>query len=383
MKIVVAMDSFKGSMSSVEAGEAVEVGIFRAHPQAEVVVLPLADGGEGTVAALTPYLAGELQHAEVTGPIGVPVIAEYGYVKDQQLAVIEIASAAGMTLLPAGLIKTPLKASTYGVGELIRAALKCGARHFLIGLGGSATNDGGVGMLDALGYEFLDDSGHRILGGAAGLGEIASISDAHVVPELAACTFSLASDVSNPLLGERGATYTFGEQKGVTTAIMSNLDAAMGHYARMAADFTGIDASEVHGAGAAGGLGFAFLTFLGGTLMRGVDLVLDTIDVNAHLHGADYLITGEGRLDVQTTLGKAPLGVARRAARHGCKVIAVAGNVEEIDEHVDAQRQLYEAGIHAYFPIVRKPSSLEEATDRAVAISNLSHTVEQIFRLLG
>ena len=371
MKVVIAMDSFKGSISSLEAAEAVGEGIRRAHPNAEIVSLPLADGGEGTVDALIAGLGAERVCATVSGPLGEAVTAEYG-LKDG-LAVMEMAAAAGLPLVPVEK-RDGISASTYGVGEMIAHALRKGCRRFVMGIGGSATTDGGMGMLQALGFSFLDAEGREVGRGAKALPFVASISSKNVMPELKDAEFSIACDVNNPLCGPRGSAAVYGPQKGLKD--IESTDAHMASYARICASFTGKDMREYPGAGAAGGLGFGFLTFLNATLHSGVDLVLDTVGIDDALDGADIAVTGEGRIDAQTAMGKAPGGVAKRAKAHGCRVIAFSGCVTE-----DA-RAVNQHGIDAFFPIMRAPVTLEEALDKENARRNLADTAEQVFRLL-
>ena len=374
MKIVIAMDSFKGSISSLEAASAVREGILRACPDARIHILPLADGGEGTVDALMTALDGELITVEVSGPLGSPVSAVYGMKDD--MAVMEMAAAAGLPLVPPAL-RDGVTASTFGVGEMIAHALDAGCRRFIMGIGGSATTDGGMGMLQALGFSFLDAEGREVGRGARSLPSVASIRAENVLPALKDAEFLIACDVNNPLCGPRGAAHVYGPQKGIPSDRIEDVDHAMAHYAAICAAFSGKDCSSHPGAGAAGGLGFAFLTFLNASLRSGVDLVLDTIGLDALLEHADIAVTGEGRIDAQTAMGKGPGGVARRAKAHGCRVVAFAGAVTP-----DA-RSVNEHGIDAFFPIARGPISLEEALDKDCAHRSLSDTAEQVFRLLA
>lgn len=371
MNVVIAMDSFKGSLSSLEAAEAVKEGILLAHPEARIVVRPLADGGEGTTDALIAGLGAERVAAEVSGPLGEPLRAEYG-MKDG-LAVMEMAAAAGLPLVPPAL-RDGVSASTYGVGEMIAHALRHGCRRFVMGIGGSATTDGGMGMLQALGFSFLDADGNEAGRGNAALSSVVSISDSNVMPELREAEFRIACDVNNPLCGPRGAAFVYGPQKGLKD--VEAADSAMASYARLCASFSGRDMAEQPGAGAAGGLGFAFLTFTNASLHSGVDIVLDTVGIDDVLAEADIAVTGEGRIDAQTVMGKAPGGVAKRAKAHGCRVVAFAGSVTP-----DA-RAVNEQGIDAFFPIMRAPCTLDEALDTENARRNLISTAEQVFRLL-
>lgn len=375
MKVVVAIDSLKGSLTSMDAGYAIRDGILAAKPDAEVIVKPLADGGEGTTDALAEGLGGEKIFITVTGPMKNPVNAYYGYLKDSQTAIIEMASAAGITLVPQDR-KNPLLATTYGVGEMIADAMKRGCRNFIIGIGGSATNDGGLGMLKALGYEFFDKDGQDVGEGAQALSKIAAIRTEHCSPLLKECHFQVACDVTNPLCGPNGATYIYGPQKGVTEEMKPVLDAGMANYAQVSAEALGTDNAKAAGTGAAGGLGFAFLSYLNAELTPGIDLILKAVELEKELTDADVVVTGEGRLDHQTAMGKAPVGVARLAKKHGAKVIAFAGSVTK-----DAVA-CNENGIDAFFPIVRGITTLAEAMDSENARANMRATVEQVFRLL-
>ena len=375
MKVVVAIDSFKGSLSSIEAGQAVKAGVLAAHPDANVIIKPLADGGEGTTDAFIEGLGGQRIDLTVTGPMGSPVSCYYGYLEKDKTAIIEMASASGITLVPAHQ-KNPLTASTRGVGEMIIHALEKGCRHFIIGIGGSATNDAGIGMLKALGYSFLDEQGLDVGEGAQALGKVASIDAKNRHPLLDDCQFRIACDVTNPLCGENGATYIYGPQKGVTEAQKESLDQDMAHFADVTETTLNCAYKNYPGAGAAGGLGFAFLSYLHASLSPGVELILDAINLSDALNGADIVVTGEGQLDRQTAMGKAPVGVAKLAKAHGAKVLAFSGSVTK--EAVSCNK----AGIDAIFPILRSIVTLEEAMDPSTARSNMTASVEQVFRLL-
>lgn len=375
MKIVVAIDSFKGSLSSAQAGAAACEGILRAHPNAQVVVRQLADGGEGTTDALIECMGAERVSVTVTGPMQVPVKAYYGYLAKEKTAVIEMAAAAGLTLVDREK-RDPLSATTYGVGEMILDALARGCRHFLIGLGGSATNDAGLGMLTALGFVFRDKNGKQVEANARGLGKIVSVSSHGVSPLLKQCTFKAVCDVKNPLCGINGATYVFGAQKGVAESMKEKLDADIARFARCTAAAVEKECAQIQGAGAAGGMGFALMSYLDAQLVSGTELVLEVQGLEKELQDADYAVTGEGRIDSQTAMGKAPAGVAALAKKHGVKVIAFAGSVSP-----DA-RMCNDAGIDAFFPIVRGVTTLEDAMKCENAYRNLSDTAEQVFRLL-
>ena len=368
MKVVFAIDSFKGSLSSLVAGEAAAAGALDVFPDAETMVRPLADGGEGTVDALVAGMGGERRVLTVTGPAGHPVSAVYGILPGGT-AVIEMAAAAGITLV-AGAEKNPLFTTTFGVGEMIADAVRAGCRRFVVGIGGSATNDGGAGMLQALGFGLLDDEGKDIPKGGAGLERLNRVTADGVLPGLADCTFRIACDVTNPLCGPNGASAVFGPQKGATPEMVERLDAALAHFAEV----SGGDATYP-GTGAAGGLGFAFRTFLHGELQRGVEIVLAETHLEDFVRTADVVVTGEGRLDAQTAMGKAPIGVAALAKRFGKPVIAFSGCVTPDAEVVN------DHGIDAFFPILRAVSTLDEALDVRNATANLRATSRQAFRL--
>lgn len=368
MKVVCAIDSFKGSLSSLAAGEAAAAGVRDVFPAAETIVRPLADGGEGTVDALVAGMGGELRSLAVTGPCGAPVTATYGILPGRT-AVVEMAAAAGITLVPAEK-RNPLTATTFGVGEMIADAIRAGCRRFIVGIGGSATNDGGSGMLQALGFGLKDDKGKDLPHGGAALERLANVTSANTLPALKECTFRIACDVTNPLCGPSGASAVFGPQKGATPDMVARLDAALAHFA----EISGGDAMHP-GTGAAGGLGFAFHAFLHGELQSGVKIVLDETHLENFMKSADIVVTGEGRIDAQTAMGKAPIGVAALAKRFGKPVIAFAGCVTPEAEVVN------EHGIDAFFPVLRTITTLDEALDVHNAAANLRATVRQVFRL--
>lgn len=375
MKAVVAIDSLKGSLSSMEAGNAIAEGIYRADAEAKVEVRPLADGGEGTVDALVQGMNGSLRKIRVTGPLGDKVDAAYGIIEEAKMAVIEMSAAAGITLVPDEK-KNPLFTTTYGVGEMIRDAIEKGCRKFVVGIGGSATNDGGIGMLQALGYDFLNSKGNAVPYGAKGLEDLAEIRKEHVLPELAQCEFKVACDVTNPLCGPLGASAVYGPQKGATPEMVREMDQWLADYAKLAANCSERADAEHPGTGAAGGLGFAFLTFTNAVLESGIKIVLEETKLEQYIQDADIVITGEGRLDGQTAMGKAPVGVAKLAGKYKIPVLAFAGSVTK-----DA-RKCNEEGIHAFFPILRGITTLEDAMDAENARRNLMETVEQVFRLI-
>ena len=376
MKAVIAIDSLKGSLSSIEAGQAIAEGIKKADAKADVVIRPLADGGEGTVEALVCGMNGTLQHVKVTGPLGDPVVCEYGIIDETKTAVIEMSGAAGITLVPDAK-RNPLYTTTYGVGEVIRDAIEKGCRRFIVGIGGSATNDGGIGMLQALGYGFLNKDGQQVPFGAIGLKELETITDTYVLPELAECEFKIACDVTNPLCGENGCSAVYGPQKGANPSMIIEMDKWLRYYAALAREkFPKANLNEP-GTGAAGGLGFAFLTFTNAVLESGIKIVLEETELESYVKGADVVVTGEGRLDFQTAMGKAPVGVAGLAKKFDIPVLAFAGSVTK-----DAT-ECNKNGIDAFFPILRGISTLEEAMKPENAKQNLTDTAEQAFRLFN
>jgi len=375
MRVVVAIDSFKGSISSVAAARAVKQAIIEVDRKAEVSIYPLADGGEGTVEALATGLGGRLVEVPVTGPLGQSVMARYCVLPDEKTAVMEMAAAAGLTLVPPQQ-RDPMVTTTFGVGEMILDAIDRGCRSFIIGIGGSATNDGGSGMLSALGFSLLDAYGEPVYPGAEGLKDLYTISADHVHPSLKDCTFRIACDVTNPLCGENGCSAVFGPQKGATAETVTLMDGWLRNYARIAAEtFPGTN-PQYPGSGAAGGLGFAFRTFLNAKLEPGVQIVLDEMEIASAIREADLVVTGEGRLDAQTAMGKAPMGVAALAKKYGKPVIAFCGCLGP-DAPV-----CNEKGIDAYFPILPGVISQEEALNPKNAYENLKRTAVQVFRLM-
>ena len=376
MKITVAIDSLKGSLSSVEAGEAIKEGIHLADPEAQVVIRPLADGGEGTAYALTLGMGGEWITTSATGPLGDKISCNYGIIRSSKTAIIEMSAAAGITLIPDSQ-RNPMYTTTYGVGEMILDAIRKGCRRFIVGIGGSATNDGGIGMLQALGYGMLDKNGHQVSYGAKGLSELESITDENVVPELAECTFKIACDVSNTLCGEQGCSAVFGPQKGADPSMIMQMDKWLSYYAALAKEKFPKANIRQAGTGAAGGLGFAFLTFTNAVLESGIKIVLDETHLEDDVRSSDIVITGEGRLDGQTVMGKAPIGVTNLAKKYGKTVIAFSGCVTS-----DA-KLCNEAGIDAFFPILREIVTLNEALEPETAAANLRDTSEQVFRLIN
>ena len=375
MKILISIDSLKGSLSSIEAGNAIKKGILKVKEDAQVKILPLADGGEGTVDALVQGMNGKKDTIEVTGPIAKKVDATYGLLKNTSTAIIEIAQASGLTLVPTEL-RNPLYTTTYGVGEIIKEAINKGYRNFIVGIGGSATNDAGIGMLQALGFEFYDENNKLVGLGGKVLNEIRHIKIENRLKELDECKFKIACDVNNPLFGKNGAAYIYGSQKGATSEIIEELDNGLRNFSKVVKNYLSKDVANVEGAGAAGGLGLAFLAFLNSKLESGIKIILEEIKLEEELKDADFVITGEGRLDNQTAMGKAPIGVAKLAKKYGVKVIGLAGATTE-----DAVK-CNEEGIDAYFSIVNRAMTIEEAMDKATASENMTATTTQIFNLI-
>lgn len=353
MRVVVAPDSYKGSVSAVGVAAALERGVLRVFPQAEVRKIPIADGGEGTVEALVTATGGKMRHARVRGPLGEPVEACWGVLGDGQTAVIEMAAASGLPLVPPDR-RDPRITTTYGTGELIRAALDAGLCRIIIGIGGSATNDGGTGMAQALGAKFLAADGAELPPGGGALVLLKTMDLSGLDPRLAATEITVACDVDNPLCGSRGASAVFGPQKGATPAMVTELDAALGHFAGCAQAATGRNVAELAGAGAAGGLGAGLLFFTPAKLRPGVEIVLEAVKFADLVKDAAFVITGEGRTDFQTAYGKAPVGVAKVAKQFGVPVFCISGGLGDGADDVLAQ------GIDATMSICSRPLSLEE-----------------------
>ncbi len=368
-KIVVASDSFKGSLSSLEVAEAVSVGVKSVIPTAEVVKVNVADGGEGTMEALIAGLGGQSVCLEVSNPLGRCVEAEYG-VLDDNTAIVEMARASGLVLLSSE-ERNPMHTSTYGTGELIADALKRGCKKIYVGIGGSATNDGGMGMLAALGYKFYDEVGCLLQPCGATMCRVARIDAVDVMPELSDAEFVVACDVDNPFCGTRGAAYVFAPQKGAKPEDVEALDNGLRHFAEKVYEFTGIAITDVPGAGAAGGLGGAFLAFMNAKLVSGIDMVLDAIRFDEILKGASLVITGEGRIDSQTASGKTPVGVLRRAKAQGVPVVAIGGSVQACPE-VDAM------GFEQVVDVTPDNMPLEQAMNPIVASRNITVAVKDV-----
>ncbi len=370
MKIVIATDSFKGTMTSLEAGEAIKTGILRSIPDASITVRPLADGGEGTVEALASGLKGETVRVKVRGPLNDLVFAKYCTVGGT--AIIEMAEAAGLPLVPKEL-RNPMNTTTYGVGEIILDAISRGCRKFIIGIGGSATNDGGIGMLSALGFELLDKNGCPVKSGASGLEALTFINTDNAHPALKECSFRIACDVNNPLCGEYGCSAVYAPQKGAAPEDIKKMDIWLEKYAELVKSKIPDADPLFPGSGAAGGLGFAFMSFLGGVLESGIKIILDITELENYIKSADAVITGEGRIDRQTAMGKAPAGVAELAKKHGKKVIAFAGCLG------DGAQECLKHGIDEIFAAVdgRSPTPYDLTPDGAR--ENLEAAAESAF----
>ena len=375
MKVTIAIDSFKGSLSSVEAAKAVREGILQVYSDADIHIHPIADGGEGTVDAIVSSLGGEVRTVLVSGPLGENVDAFYGIIKESKTAIMEMSSAAGITLIDESQ-RNPMNTTTYGVGQMIKDAIESGCRNFVIGIGGSATNDGGIGMLQALGFEFLDSDGNQISTGAKGLEDLRIIKTEKSMKELLECRFSIACDVKNPLCGELGCSRVFAPQKGADEKMIEKMDKWLGIYADMTKEVLPESDKDIPGTGAAGGLGFAFMAYLGGNLVSGIELVMKESKLEDYIKNSDIVVTGEGRLDGQSHMGKAPTGVAGLAKKYNIPVVAFSGSVTGDAEICN------EYGIDAFFPVLRKPCTLSEAMDKDNAYNNLKDTAKQVFRLI-
>jgi len=369
MKIIVAPDSFKGSLSAKDAATAITKGFSEIFPDADIVQLPIADGGEGTTETLVAATAGQLNSSMVAGPLDDTVNAYWGLLGNSETAVVEVASACGLDMLDFN-ERNPMLASSYGLGEIVLAALDQGALHFIVGLGGSACNDGGAGMLQALGVRLLDAEGDELNKGGGSLNALVCIDTSTLDARLQNVHFEIACDVDNPLIGEQGASAVFGPQKGADAKMVAELDANLRHYANIIQKTTGKDVASVLGTGAGGGLGAAFLAFLNADLKSGIDIVLDVLHFEGHLENADLVITGEGRIDSQSLHGKAPIGIAKRAQKHQCPVIVIAGSIEGDVRLIQGQ------GIDSVFSVVSEHVSLSDAL--AEPFKNLELTSRKV-----
>ena len=374
-KVVIAPDSFKESLSAMAVAEAIERGFRQIYPQVQYVKLPMADGGEGTVDSMVAATGGEIVRVEVTGPLGQPVSAFYGLLGEGETAVIEMAAASGLHLAPKGQ-RDPRITTSYGTGELILAALERGVKTIILGIGGSATNDGGAGMMQALGARLLDDQQQPLPPGGAALARLAQIDLSAVDPRLQQVSVTAACDVDNPLCGPHGASAVFGPQKGATLEMVTQLDAALSHFGSLLQQATGREVLNAPGAGAAGGMGAALLGMLNARLRPGIEIVIETLRLEEALRDADLVITGEGRLDSQSIHGKTPIGVARVAKRHGLPVIGIAGSLSK-DYQV-----VHQHGIDAAFSVLDRVVTLEEAlTDAADNLEVTARNVAAVWKL--
>ena len=373
MNAVIAIDSFKGSLSSLEAGKAVQRGIYKVFPHAQTQVFPVADGGEGTVDALVSGMKGRFEAVTAKDPLGREILCRYGIVG--KTAILEMSATAGLTLLKIE-ERNPMYTTTYGVGQMILDAAQKGCRDFLIGIGGSATNDCGVGMLQALGFSFLDETGKKVPFGAAGVGKIRTICKDYVSQIIKECRFRIACDVDNPLCGERGCSAVYGPQKGADVSCVETMDSYLSAFSALCQkEYPNAD-PNLPGAGAAGGLGFAFAAFLDGKLLTGIELVLDLLHLEEQIQKADVVITGEGRLDRQTLMGKAPMGIAALAAKYKKPVIAFAGSVDESVQ--DWKKHGFVACVASWYG----QCSLAEAMKEENAAQFLEDAAERVFQTI-
>ena len=372
-KIIIASDSYKGCLSSLDVARAAEAGIRKVLPDCEVVGIPVADGGEGTTEALVAAMNGRFVSCDVHDPLMNLIQVEYGILGDGLTAVIEMASASGLTLVPPEK-RNPMLTTTYGTGELIKDAIQRGCRRFLIGIGGSATNDAGTGMLQALGFRFLDGDGNELGKGGQILEQIARIDTENAMTELQETVITVACDVNNPFSGENGAAFVYARQKGADDAMIRQLDKGLKQFAAVISATMGKEIDTVPGAGAAGGLGGGFLAFLPATLKPGIKMVLEALDFDSRIQNADLIITGEGKLDRQTGMGKTPAGILEAGKRNQIPVIAIGGAVEETEA-------LLQQGFLAVLSIQPGPVTLEQAMDQSFAYRQVERVVEQVIRL--
>ncbi|KJG57769.1 glycerate kinase [Photobacterium kishitanii] len=375
MKIIIAPDSYKESLTAMEVATAIEAGFRQVMPNAEYIKLPMADGGEGTVQSLIDASNGTIIHHPVTGPLGEQVQGFFGIMGDGKTAVIEMAAASGLHLVSPEQ-RNPMLTTSYGTGELILAALEQGVEHIIVGIGGSATNDGGIGMAQALGVQLLDNNGQSLGFGGQALAQLATIDISHIDPRLATIKLEVACDVDNPLCGAKGASAVFGPQKGATPAMVTELDQNLAHYAAIIERDLAIDVKHMAGAGAAGGMGAALLGLFKAQLRSGIEIVIDAVNLDAIVKDADLVITGEGRIDSQTIHGKTPIGVARAAKKFNKPVIGIAGCLSQ-DCGV-----VYEHGIDAVFSVVPAAISLEQAfKDAAINVELTARNVAAMYCL--
>ena len=377
MKIVIAPDSFKDSLSAQGVADAIALGLAEVWPDAQLIKCPMADGGEGTVESILAACDGELRRTTVRGPLGAPVDAAWGWLPQSHTAIIEMAEASGLQLVPLAQ-RDACVSSTFGTGELIGAALDAGAQRIILAIGGSATNDGGAGAVQALGVGLFDEQDQVLSPGGLALGALARVDAQGLDPRLAQVRFDIAADVNNPLCGPHGASAIFGPQKGATPDQVQQLDQALGHFADHCAQALGRDVRDEPGSGAAGGLGFSAKAFLKAQFRPGVEVVAELVGLSEIVQGADLVITGEGRFDAQTLRGKTPFGVAKIARQQGVPVIVIAGTLGE------GYEQMYEQGVDAAFALPSGPMSLEHAcVDAARLLKSRAGDIARLWRLAG
>jgi len=374
MKIVIAPQTFKGSISALNAALAMQEGILRVLPDAETVLVPVADGGDGTLETLVEVSKGEIHKLSVIGPLEEEVPAEWGAMGNGEIAIIEMARTSGLALVPLEL-RNPLISTTYGLGQTISQALDDGFRKFIIGIGGSATNDAGAGMAQALGVRLLDDSDNELTYGGQSLSQLSRIDISNLDKRIQEANFQVACDVNNPLTGPTGASAIYGPQKGATPEMVESLDSALGHFASIVERDIGVDIRNIEGSGAAGGLGAGMIAFMDGELKPGVDIVLDTVNLDRHLKGADLVLTGEGAIDHSTIYNKAPVGVAERAKKLNIPVIAIAGSLGS------GFKDVHHKGIDSVFSILDSPMDISKASHQAANL--ISNTTEQLMRVIN
>ena len=375
MKFVIAPDSFKGSLTAEEVAESIKKGIQKVFPDSEIITIPMADGGEGTVQSLVDYTKGHIKKLIVKDPLFRDVEAFYGILGDKQTAVIEMAAGSGLPLLTKA-ERNPMKTTTYGTGQIIKDALDMGCRDFIIGIGGSATNDGGAGIVQCLGGSFKTKDGNEIPFGGEGLEFIDSIDLSNFDERIKECKITVACDVDNPLIGETGASVVFGPQKGANKEMVKKLDENLEHYADKIMEFNGIDIKNAPGAGAAGGLGGGLLAFFNAKLEKGIDIVIKTVDLETSVKDADYVFTGEGMMDFQTQFGKTPYGVAKTAVKYNVPVIGIAGGLGK------DYMELLDKGFNSVFSITDRPMTLEEAIlNSHVLVENTAARIARMLKL--
>ena len=372
MKIIIAPDSYKGSCSAAVVADNLEKGIRKVFPKAEIVKIPVADGGEGTVDAMVLACGGQFKKVSVTGPLGNKVNAKYGLL-DKGVAVIEMAEASGLVLVPEGK-RNPLVTTTYGIGELIKSALDDGCKKIIVGIGGSATNDGGLGMAQALGVTFRDKNGWELGFGGGEIEKLNLIDVSSIDPRIPETEIIVACDVSNPLCGEKGASAVYGPQKGATPEMVAKLDYNLMHFARLIKEQVGNDVTEIPGTGAAGGLGAGLIAFCGAKIRPGIETILDITNIDRHLSDATLVITGEGKIDGQTVYGKVPVGVAKRAKKYNVPVTAIVGSIGE------GAYKVYDHGVDGIISIIDKPMVLYEAMAKSGEL--IESAIERVMRIM-